>query len=75
MIPDHGNPRKGGQCLAVIYSNIVALNTRLCTKYVRSHPSKKINTKSYLKSFLDASQSHKTLANLSVRAYFRQFSD
>ena len=29
VIPDHGNPRKGGQCLAVIYSTIVALNTRL----------------------------------------------
>ena len=40
-----GIPRKGGQCLTVIYSNIVALNTRLFTKYVRRHLSKKINTK------------------------------
>ena len=38
-----GIPRKSGQCLAVIYSNIVALNTWLFTRYVRRHPSKKIN--------------------------------
>ena len=38
-------PRKGGQCLAVIYSIIVALNTRLFTRCVRRHPSKRINTK------------------------------
>ena len=50
-----GSPRKGGQCLAVIYSNIVALNTRLFSRYVRLTP------KSYLKSFIDASMSHKTL--------------
>ena len=61
--------------MAVIYSNIVALNTRLFTRYVRRHPSKKINNKSYLKSFSHASESHKTSANLSVRDYFRQFSD
>ena len=40
-----GIPRKGGQCLAVIYSNIVALNTRLFSRSVRRQPSKKINTK------------------------------
>ena len=40
-----GIPRKGGQCLAVIYSSIVVLNTKLFTRYVRRHPSKKINTK------------------------------
>ena len=39
-----GIPRKGGQCLAVIYSNIAALNTKLFTRYVRRHPSKNINT-------------------------------
>ena len=38
-------PKIGGQCLAVIYSNIVVLNTKLFTRYVRTHPSKKINTK------------------------------
>ena len=27
VIPGHGNPQKSGQCLAVIYSNIFALNT------------------------------------------------
>ena len=36
---------------------------------------KRLTPKSYLKSFLDASNSHETSANLSVRAYFRQFSD
>ena len=46
VISGHGNPpKKGGQCLAVIYSNIVALNIRLFTMYLRRHPSKKINTK------------------------------
>ena len=44
VIPGH-IPRKGGQCLAVTYSNIVALNTRLFTRYARRRPSKKINTK------------------------------
>ena len=29
VIPGHGNPRKGGQCLAVMYSNIIAINARL----------------------------------------------
>ena len=38
-------PRKDGQCLAVIYSNIVALNNRIFTRYLRKHPSEKINTK------------------------------
>ena len=52
VIPGHVNhlkspgiDQKGGQCLAVIYSNIVALNTKLFTRYVRRHPGKKINTK------------------------------
>ena len=40
-----GIPRKDGQCLAVIYSNIVVLNTKRFTRYVKKHPSKKINTK------------------------------
>ena len=47
-----GIPRKGGQCLAVIYSNIVALNTKLFTRYLRRHPSKKINTKKLLEKLL-----------------------
>ena len=51
VISGNVNPRKGGQCLAIIYSNIVALNTRLFTRYVRRHPSKKIITKSYVKAF------------------------
>ena len=38
-------------------------------------PVQRLTPKSYLKSFLDASESHETSANLSVRAYFRQFSD
>ena len=38
-------PGDSRSCLAVIYSNIVALNTRLFTRYARGHPSKKINTK------------------------------
>ena len=38
-------------------------------------PEKKINTKKLVENFLDASESHKTSANLSVRAYFWQFSD
>ena len=45
VIPVMGIPRKCGHCLAVIYSNIVALNTGLFTRYVRRHHSKKINTK------------------------------
>ena len=58
-----GIPRKGKQCLAVIYSNIVVLNARRLTSYVRRHPSKKIKRltpKSYLKNFSNASKSHKT---------------
>ena len=121
-----GIPRKGGQYLAVIYSNQLGKsdgissfqcgNQRLATmvrrafevgslmqislnavwsviatshvpgscntisfmklKYcVRRHPSEKISTNKYLKRFLDASESLETSANLSVRAYFRQFSD
>ena len=65
--------RKSGQCLAVIYSNIVALNTRLFARFVRRHPSKQINTKKLPEKFLDASENHKTSANLSVRDYFWQF--
>ena len=38
-------------------------------------PVKRLTPNSYLTSFSDASESHKTWANLSVRAYFRQFSD
>ena len=49
-----GIPIKGGQCLAVIYSNIVALNTRLFTRYVRRHPSKKIDTKKLPEKLFDA---------------------
>ena len=45
VIPGHVNPQKGGQRLAVIYSNIFGLNTRLFARYVRRHPSKRINTK------------------------------
>ena len=46
---DMGIPRKGGQCLAVIYSNIVALNTKIFSRYVRRHPSKKIRNSRGLK--------------------------
>ena len=38
-------------------------------------PVKRLTPKSYRKSFSDASENHKTSADLSVRAYFRQFSD
>ena len=69
------SPETADNLLAVSYSNTVALNTGLFTRYVRRDPSKKINTKKLPESFLDASESHKTSANLSVRAYFRQFSD
>ena len=58
-----------------IYSNIVALNTGPFIRYVRRHPSKKLTPESYLKSFSDAWESHKTCTNLWVRAYFGQFSD
>ena len=76
MIPGHDNPKKRRAVFGgYIHSNIVALNIKLFTRYVRRHPSKKINIKKLLESFLDASESHKTSANLSVRAYFRQFSD
>ena len=70
-----GIPRWSGHCLTVIYSNIIPLNTKLFTKYLRRHPSKHIRTKDHLKSFPDASKSHKRSTNLSDRAYFRQFSD
>ena len=45
VVPGHGNPQESRQCSAVIYSNTVALNTKLFTRYGRKHPSKKINTK------------------------------
>ena len=70
-----GIPRKGGQCLTVIYSNIVAWNTNFSSDMWEGIPVKRLTPKSYLKSFSDASESHKTSTNLSVRAYFRQFSD
>ena len=57
----------------VIHSNIVALNTRLSTRYVRRHPSEKINTKSHLKSFLDTSESHETSANFPFQIAFGSF--
>ena len=75
VIPSQGNPRWGGHCLTVIYSNIVPLNTKLFTKYLRRHPSKHICTRKLPESFPDASKSHKTSTNLSYRAYFRQLSD
>ena len=40
-----GISRWGGHCLTVIYSNIVPLNIKLFTKYLRRHPSKQICTK------------------------------
>ena len=40
-----GIPRWGGHRLAVIYSNIVPLNSKLFNKYLRRHPSKHIRTK------------------------------
>ena len=46
-----GIPRWCGHCLTVIYSNIVPLNTKLFTKYLRRHPSKHIHTKNHLKIF------------------------
>ena len=48
VIPGHGNPQKRRTMLAVIYSNVVALNTRPFTRYVRRHPIKKVTPKSYL---------------------------
>ena len=62
-------------CLVVIYSNILALNTRLFTRYVRRHPSNKINTKKLPEKLVRCLREPKTSANLSVQAYFRQFSD
>ena len=44
-----GIPRKSGQCLAVIYSNIVVLNSRLFTKYFEARPGQQIHTKKHLK--------------------------
>ena len=73
VIPGHGNPQKRRTMFAGIDSNIVALIARLFTRY--GIPVKRLTPKSYLKSYLDVSNSHKTSANLSVRANFRQFSD
>ena len=74
VIPDHENPQKRRTMFGG-YSNIVAFSTKLFTRHVRRHPSKKINTKKLPEKLLDASESYKTSANLSIRAYFRQFSD
>ena len=38
-------PRWGGHCLTDIYSNIVLLNTKLFSSYLKRHPSKHIRTK------------------------------
>ena len=59
----------------VIYSNIVPLNTKLFTKYMRRHPSKHIRTKKPPEKLSKCLQEHKTSTNLSDRAYFRKFSD
>ena len=40
-----GIPRKGVQCFVVIYSNIIALNTNIFTKYLKTHLRKHIHTK------------------------------
>ena len=45
VIAGDGNPQKRWTMFGGIYSNIVALNTRPFTRYVRRHPSKRINTK------------------------------
>ena len=73
LIPCHGIPRKGGQCLVVIYSNIFALNTKVFTRCVRRRPSKEINTKRYLKSCSDASESHKYQLTCLVKITSRSF--
>ena len=75
VIPSHGNPQLRRTLYGGYLSNIVPLNSRLFTKYLRRYPSKHIRTKNHLKSFPDVSKSHKTSTNLSVRAYFRRFSD
>ena len=68
-------PRKRGQCLAVFYSNIIALNTKIFTRYLRTHYSKQIHTKKPHEKLLGVSKSHKTSVNLSDRAYFWQYID
>ena len=55
LIPGQRNPRKGGQFLAVIYSNIPK-----CLPSIGEH---------HPKIFSVTSDSHKTLANLSASAY------
>ena len=40
-----GIPRKGEQCLTVIYATITALNSKPFIKYLRTRPSKQIHTK------------------------------
>ena len=39
------SPEKGGQCLSVIYLNIVPLIIKNFTKYLETHPSEQIHTK------------------------------
>ena len=76
VIPGHGNLQKRWTMFGGYLFKYFCVKYQLFTRFVRRHPSKKhLTPKSYLKSFLDASESHKTSANLSVRAYFRQFSD
>ena len=77
VIPGYGNPQKSRTMFGGY------LFKYCCVKYQTfhqvgekaSHAVKRLTPKNYLKSFSDASESHKTSANLSVQAYFRQFSD
>ena len=76
VIPGHGDSQKRRTMFGGYFFKYC------CFKYRTFSPGmwegisvKTLTPKSYLKSFLDASESHKTSANLSVRAYFRQFSD
>ena len=66
-----GIPRKGGQCLWVIYSNIVPLSIKISPSILKHTLVIRLTPKNNLKSFLDAPESHKTSANLSDRDYFR----
>ena len=60
VIPNHWNPQMRRTLFDGYLFKIVPSNTKLFTKYLRRHPSKHIRTKNYLKSFPDASKSHKT---------------
>ena len=56
VIPDHWIPREAGHRLAVIYSNIAVLNTKMFTKYLMTLANKQIDTKKppeNLKSFAE----------------------